>query len=404
MNQKKSVILAGDYGYIRQIETTIKSLCCYHEDLAIYVFNQDIPQEWFINIRRKVKRTGNDLLDIKLLRDDFRQNWEESTYHHINYMAYARYFIPEYVKTDRSLYLDCDLIVTQNLDHLFELDLEDYYIAAVRATFGLGIGFNSGVMLINNKRWREENISQQLVELTNREIATVLEGDQSILNMLFGDQYLKLEDSYNFQIGFDMGASQYGHDFVFDIPLSPLPAIVHYISALKPWNLLTNMRLRELWWFYNDLEWSSIISSKDIKGLSNHDRGLGQVYNKELLTLTNSDSLEKIEELVQALPDCLFHIAAYSDMSDRLISLLRYENVRLHRLVLPILLKRLVESCDVYLDINHGNKFQDFLEMVEQQGKLIFAFDSTKTEGISERVFASGSYQEMVEAIRAYSD
>ena len=236
-------------------------------------------------------------------------------------------------------------------------------------------------MLINNKRWREENISQQLVELTDREIATVLEGDQSIL-----------------------GASQYGHDFVFDIPLSPLPAIVHYISALKPWNLLTNMRLRELWWFYNDLEWSSIISSKDIKGLSNHDRGLGQVYIKELLTLTNSDSLEKIEELVQALPDCLFHIAAYSDMSDRLVSLLRYENVRLHRLVLPILLKRLMESCDIYLDINHGNKFQDFLEAVEQQGKPIFAFDSTKTEGISERVFASNSYQEMVEAIRTYSD
>ena len=135
-----------------------------------------------------------------------------------------------------------------------------------------------------------------------------------------------------------------------------------------------------------------------------HFRGLGQVYTTELLTLTNSDSLEKIEELVQALPDCLFHIAAYSDMSDRLISLLRYENVRLHRLVLPILLKRLVESCDVYLDINHGNKFQDFLEMVEQQGKLIFAFDSTKTEGVSERVFASGSCQEMAEAIRAYSN
>lgn len=238
-----------------------------------------------------------------------------------------------------------------------------------------------------------------MVELTDREIATVLEGDQSILNMLFGDQYFKLEDSYNFQIGFDMGASQYGHDFVFDIPLSPLPAIIHYISALKPWNLLTNMRLREIWWFYNDLEWSSIISSKDIKCLSNHDRGLGQVYNKELLTLTNSDSLEKIHELVQALPDCLFHIAAYSDMSDRLVSLLSYENVRLHRLALPILLKRLVTSCDLYLDINHGSKFLDFIETVEQQGIPIFAFDSTQTEGISERIFASERYQEMVAAI-----
>lgn len=399
MNQKKSVILAGDYGYIRQIETTIKSLCCYHEDLAIYVFNQDIPQEWFINTRRKVKGTGNDLVDIKLLRDDFRQNWEESTYHHINYMAYARYFIPEYVKTDRSLYLDCDLVVTQNLDHLFELDLEDYYIAAVRATFGLGIGFNSGVMLINNKRWREENISQQLVELTDREIATVLEGDQSILNMLFGDQYLKLEDSYNFQIGFDMGASQHGHDFIFDIPLSPLPAIVHYISALKPWNLLTNMRLRELWWFYNDLEWSSIIASKALKPVDKLDQGLGSVYQKELLILTNSDALEKIEELVEVLPNCLFHIAAYSDMSERLIGLLTHENVRLHRLVLPILLKRLVATCDLYLDINYDHKFIDFLEFVEEQGKPIFAFDSTQTEGVSEKVFAKERYQEMVEAI-----
>ena len=58
----KSIVLAGDYGYIRQIETTIKSLCCYHEDLLIYVFNQDIPQEWFINTRKKVKGTGNNLL------------------------------------------------------------------------------------------------------------------------------------------------------------------------------------------------------------------------------------------------------------------------------------------------------------------------------------------------------
>ena len=45
------------------------------------------------------------------LRDDLRMKWAESTYSHINYMAYARYFIPEYVKSDRALYLDCDLVV-----------------------------------------------------------------------------------------------------------------------------------------------------------------------------------------------------------------------------------------------------------------------------------------------------
>ena len=113
------------------------------------------------------------------------------------------------------------------------------------------------------------------------------------------------------------------------------------------------MRLRELWWFYNDLEWSSIIASKALKPVDKLDQGFGSVYQKELLILTNNDALEKIEELVEALPNFLFHIAAYSDMSERLIGLLTHENVRLHRLVLPILLKRLVASCDLYLDINY---------------------------------------------------
>ena len=61
--------------------------------------------------------------------------------------------------------------------------------------------------------------------------------------------------------------------------------------------------------------------------------------------------------------------------------------------------KFLTHSCDLYLDINYDHKFIDFLEFVEKQGKPIFAFDSTQTEGVSERVFAKESYQEMVEAI-----
>jgi len=41
--------------------------------------------------------------------------------------------------------------------------------------------------------------------------------------------------------------------------------------------------------------------------------------------------------------------------------------------------------------------------MLEKQGKTIFAFETTQTEGITERVFAADKYQEMIEAIRQYS-
>ena len=49
------------------------------------------------------------------------------------------------------------------------------------------------------------------------------EGDQSILNILFQNSCYQLEDTYNFQIGFDAGAAEKNHAFIFEIPLTPLP-------------------------------------------------------------------------------------------------------------------------------------------------------------------------------------
>ena len=43
LEDKKAVVFAGDYGYIRQIETALKSLCYHNSGLKVYIFNQDIP-------------------------------------------------------------------------------------------------------------------------------------------------------------------------------------------------------------------------------------------------------------------------------------------------------------------------------------------------------------------------
>ena len=41
---KKVFVLAGDYGYIRQIETTLKSICYHNSDVKVYIFNQVFPK------------------------------------------------------------------------------------------------------------------------------------------------------------------------------------------------------------------------------------------------------------------------------------------------------------------------------------------------------------------------
>ena len=402
-NTKRAVVFAGDYAYIRQIETALKSICRHNSHLKIYLLNQDIPQEWFSQIRIYLQEMGGDLIDCKLIGSQYKMNWSNKL-PHINHMTFARYFIPDFVTEDKVLYLDSDLIVTGDLTDLFELDLGENYLGAARSCFGAGVGFNAGVLLINNKKWKSETIRQKLIELTEKEHENVKEGDQSILNMLFKDQYSLLEDKYNFQIGFDAGAAEKNHAFIFEIPLTPLPKILHYISPDKPWKQFSVGRLREEWWKYSFMEWSYIVSSWKEKGVFYS----ADIYRPALtcMNLTNSWCVEKIDYLVEQLPEVHFYIAAHTFMSDELKRLSKYQNVTLYPNSFPILVEKLLQSSDIYLDLNLDQKLVYVYDLVKKYNKPMLSFESSKYQELSNSKYA-GLYSneapwELVDAIRNY--
>ena len=403
LQKKKSVVFAGDYAYIRQIETAMKSLCRHNSHVKIYLLNQDIPQEWFSQIRIYLQEMGGDLIDCKLIGQQYKMNWSNKL-PHINHMTFARYFIPDFVTEDKVLYLDSDLIVTGDLTDLFELDLGENYLAAARSCFGAGLGFNAGVLLINNKKWRSENIRQQLIELTEKEHENVKEGDQSILNMLFKDQYSLLEDKYNFQIGFDAGAAEKNHAFIFEIPLTPLPKILHYISPDKPWKQFSVGRLREEWWKYSFMEWSYIVSSWKEKDVFYS----ADIYKPALtcMNLTNSWCVEKIDYLVEQLPEVHFYIAAHTFMSDELKRLSKFQNVTLYPNSFPILVEELLQSSDIYLDLNLDHKLVYIYDLVKKYNKPMLSFESSRYQELTDDCYA-GLYstkkpEDLVDAIKSY--
>lgn len=397
MNQptnQPTIVLAGDYSYIRQIETTLKSLCYHNKKVKVYIFNQDIPSEWFRATRQKMERIGSELVDIKLLDSRLDKEWTAG-FGHINYMAFARYFIPEYVGEDRVLYLDSDLIVTGEICHLFDLDLGENYLAAVAALHGMSSLFNSGVLLIDNKRWKEEKVFEQLIARTQRDWQRVPEGDQSILNSVFSGRWLALDQSYNFPIGYDYGAYVRGELGVFDLPLTPLPLVLHYISPDKPWNTFSSGRLRQIWWDYAMLEWEEIVAKSGWVEVPTPATRLN------FFTLTNSHLLEHIERLIVALPDCCFHIGAYTAMSGTLVRLAQYENVRLYPKIMRLTIEDLIAIADVYLDINHGGKFEDVLEEVSGRAIEILSFDTT-VERYTTMIFPADQPQKLVEFLESY--
>ena len=390
---KKVFVLAGDYGYIRQIETTLKSICYHNRDIKVYIFNQDIPQEWFLFIREKMAYRNSEIVDIKLFEGNM-QNWSlPPVGQHINFMTFARYFIPSFVSEDIVLYLDCDLVVTRDLTDLFSIDLTNKPLAAAKVIYGLEDRFNAGVLLINNAYWKENAIQQELIEITEREHEHLPEADQTVLNIVMGENYVLLDDTYNFQIGYDQVADNRGQYFIFELPLNPLPAIIHYLSADKPWNTYSVGRLREVWWKYNQLEWSQVNNQEDL------------VLKKpkyQALVITGSQQLEQISYLIQNLPDYNIHILTFTAMGDILRSLASYENVKLHPNVMRWMCRKMIKECDVYLDINHEVKFPDVLNWVQEAKKIILTFDNVANPYHVDQIFPHENPQDMIDFLREF--
>ncbi|HGP9928643.1 TPA: SP_1767 family glycosyltransferase [Streptococcus pneumoniae] len=395
----KTIVLAGNRNYTRQLETTIKSILYHNRDVKIYILNQDIMPDWFRKPRKIASMLGSEIIDVKLPEQTVFQDWKKQA--HISSIAYARYFIPDYIQEDTVLYLDCDLLINDKLDSLFEQDVREHYIAAIRDANGQG--FNTGVLLINNEKWRQEKLKERLIEqsiVTMKEVEEGrfehFNGDQTIFNQVLQDDWLELGRAYNLQVGHDIVALY--NNWQEHLAFNDKPVVIHFTTYRKPWTTLTANRYRDLWWEFHDLEWSQILQ---------HHMGefeLISPLDKEFscLTLTNSQDLEGIEELVTALPEVVFHIAAWTDMGDKLKKLAVYNNVRLHPQIVPPVLDKLKKSTNLYLDINHGSADENFLKSLQEQEKTLLAFQSTQHGELGQIVFENGKVSFMIDTIKDF--
>ncbi|RTZ18484.1 SP_1767 family glycosyltransferase, partial [Streptococcus pneumoniae] len=306
-----------------------------------------------------------------------------------------------YIQEDKILYLDSDLIVNTSLEKLFSICLEEKSLAAVKDTDG--ITFNAGVLLINNKKWRQEKLKERLIEqsiVTMKEVEEGrfehFNGDQTIFNQVLQDDWLELGRAYNLQVGHDIVALY--NNWQEHLAFNDKPVVIHFTTYRKPWTTLTANRYRDLWWEFHDLEWSQILQHHmgEFELISPLDKKFS------CLTLTNSQDLEGIEELVTALPEVVFHIAAWTNMGDKLIKLAVYDNVRLHPQIVPPVLDKLKKSTNLYLDINHGSADENFLKSLQEQEKTLLAFQSTQHGELGQIVFENGKVSFMIDTIKDF--
>lgn len=100
-------------------------------------------------------------------------------------------------------------------------------------------------------------------------------------------------------------------------------------------------------------------------------------FGKDILICTNSDRIEKCEELVQAFPEFCFHIAAITEMSSKLTGMAQYSNVMLYPGVSSKMVEELFGKCDYYLDINHESEILSAVKQAFMHNQLIIGFRQT---------------------------
>lgn len=152
--------------------------------------------------------------------------------------VYVRICIPYFLppETEKAIYLDADTLLECDIRTLWEIDMKGYGIAAVtdRAKTvdtswagiqnyeelgipGESLYFNTGVLVMDLKKWREEGISRRVFQCIEENIQYANFPDQYGLNVYFANRWLELSHRWN----------SYAQEDVFN------PFIIHF-TGMKP--------------------------------------------------------------------------------------------------------------------------------------------------------------------------
>jgi lipopolysaccharide biosynthesis glycosyltransferase len=185
----------------------------------------------------------------------------------LHYGAYFRLYLAEALKDlDRVIYLDCDLIVNESLIELWNTDISDYALAGVRdrtndyihvfnrLRYPLTDGYiNSGVLLIDLRRWRDDHFFEQAKALAKKMPLALKNHDQDIINAIYHGQIKMLDFKYNLleyflyvEEWFNMDRKYYPQI----IQACKTPVIIHFCLPVKPWHYECTNPFKTLYYKY----------------------------------------------------------------------------------------------------------------------------------------------------------
>lgn len=281
MSDLINIVFASDNNYAQHTSVAMASILRTTPDISrvrFFLISDNISVEIKEKICQTVKKMGSEVFFIDM--HDARMD-EYFISGQISRTAYCRldmaHLLPQSVK--KVIYLDCDLLVKDDIAKLWDIDMEGFPVAAV-ADLGimasarsrkqkhnqLGFAynedyFNSGVMIFDLEQWREAGYAERVKSLAREH--NYVHHDQDALNVLFKGNWKHIPLRWNvippiYNLFVKIIINRKYRNMA--IAARQDIAIMHYAGGYKPWEYDVNYGFND--YYYNCLEYTEF---KDVK-------------------------------------------------------------------------------------------------------------------------------------------
>lgn len=255
-----NILYASNDGYARHLGVSLYSLLEHNKEageLSVYVLSVGMSQEnreRLLSIAGEAKRPLT-VIEMGDLKERIHGNVDTRGF---DISAMTRLFaaeaLPDAVK--KAIYLDCDTVILGNLEPLWNTDLKGALIGMVpeptvyeemKASIDLAKDdpyYNSGVLLMDLERWRQEGLQDKLLQYYIDKGGDLFACDQDTLNGALKGRICSLSPKYNFftnyryfdyktLVGLNASYREVGEKEFEEAKRRPV--ILHFMGDERPW-------------------------------------------------------------------------------------------------------------------------------------------------------------------------
>lgn len=290
-----TILYVSDDNYACLLGISLTSLYENNKDesnLYVYIIDDGISEENKTKIYNTACRFGREVLFFKT-RVPVYNNKMGKWPNNIFYRIYFASVLGGELKDNRVLYLDCDTIVADSLQELWGTSIGGNACAAVYECIGKKHKqkcridkklpyYNSGVLLIDVKRWKELDVENRVHQILEMNSDTMMEyPDEGIINyILMGNIYTisprynltTIKCVFNYKELRMYRKSKFMYQKKEYLDAISRPCIIHYTNNFlvrRPWQSgINNSHPMEEYFiqYKNDSEWKDLKLSKEHVG------------------------------------------------------------------------------------------------------------------------------------------